>query len=144
MLCLLSGETSTVFNEKVDSMKLFNEKMQYSIQTNLISKIINEPQLMVNIFDQKISKHHPTENYSFNQNVFLYFDKKKNIFFTGLEDIKGSYTIDDLQSNNEFTQYISGKYPTINLGKYSYYFIDSNWYEKDANNYLLKYSFKRQ
>lgn len=100
-------------------------------------------QLNVTVHDYVNSQTDPGENYVYNDNNTLRFDKKTNVFYNLRSRVYDTLKVYEPNTGQFVKQLIQGNFPTILLGKESYYYIKDGWYEvqRDHNiNRLASHS----
>ena len=123
-------------SDLVDVSSLY--KVDFSLKGNDMSNYL----LNTMVHDEKKSKDAPQTNYNHDYDIILSFDTSRNVFYNKLEPISQYFTIFDPKTSSEIKQYIMGTFPMVKLGQYKYYYIKGEWYEKDDESGLSKYSYK--
>jgi hypothetical protein len=129
------------FSKKVDTSNLVDVKTVYGSTLNLLGNDIQSYKVNIQIHESKMSKQHPSQNYSANKKFELNFNPDKNIFFTSVEDVSQYFNVFDQRTLSESKQYFFGKLPVIKLGDFKYYYANNMWYENQQTGYLVKYTY---
>jgi hypothetical protein len=132
------------FDDVTDFLQLFFEAGTYMTRLDLQGETIDEYSIKVGIHNYRQSKQHANDNFEYDKNVRLYFDKSQNIFYSELYDVNGVFKIYDPELEKEITRKILGSYPTAILDDRRYYYIDGYWYEQSFDDHLYKMSFRRK
>jgi hypothetical protein len=130
------------FSKKVDVSNPVDVKTVYESTLNLLGNDIQTYKLYIEIHESKMSKQHPSQNYSANRKFALNFDRDKNIFFTSKEDLSQYFNVFDEKDLRESKQYFMGKLPVIKLGNFKYYYANNRWYENQQAGYLIQYTYQ--
>jgi hypothetical protein len=89
----------------------------------------------VHIHDYVNSKRDPETNYVYDNNTVLAFDKKQNVFYS----IKDGLYDHFITTKNKTKQKVDGNFPTIILGKETYYFINGRWYFSNLDKEMVEF-----
>lgn len=108
---------------------------EYRIKIHLIGNSINNYKLKVSVHDFVDSKLRPKENYVYDNNTVLAFDAQQNVFYSVKQDIYDHF----ITIKNQTKQKVAGNFPTIILGKETYYFINGRWYTGDLDKELVEF-----
>ncbi|SDE40811.1 hypothetical protein SAMN05216464_10627 [Mucilaginibacter pineti] len=115
-------------------------KTVYNADLSLTGNNNQNYKLNGKVHGERKSVHEPKINYNYNDAASLHFDRNQNIFYNSHESIAQYFTIFDPKTQKEIKQYIKGTFPIAKLGRYKYYYIKNEWYERYDND-LSKYSF---
>jgi len=130
------------YNREVDSLKLFDEKGNYSTELSLVD-FGNTYKLEAAVYNYHKSKQDISDNFSRNESYYLSFDTDRYIFYSGIYDLHDNFLIYQPPHENAFQRPLDGRFPMIKLDSFIYYYIDNAWYEKDdGRNYLSSYSYR--
>lgn len=114
----------------------------YEIKIKLLNTGYKNQKMIVSIHHQEKLKDHPQGGYNKESNVTLSFDTIRNVFYSRHAETSHVFSLYDAKTQQKSKRYLKGKFPLINLGKYNYYYIKDEWYEKGGEDNLLRYSYK--
>ncbi|MGZ3944809.1 MAG: hypothetical protein ACXVJB_07685, partial [Mucilaginibacter sp.] len=136
----LFNEEFIDFSKKVDTSNLVDVKTVYESTLNLLGNDIQTYKVNIQIHESKMSKQHPSQNYSTNKKFELNFDPDKNIFFSSASQ---HFEVFDEKTLKESKQYFLGRLPVIELGDFKYYYANHKWYENQQANYFVEYTYHK-
>jgi hypothetical protein len=108
---------------------------EYRIKLRLVGNNVNNYKLKVTVHDFVDSKPRPKENYVYDNNTVLAFDVQQNIFYSVKQNIYDHF----IATKNKIKQKVDGNFPTIILGKETYYFINGRWYFNNLDKEMVEF-----
>jgi hypothetical protein len=142
ILSLSTYDIVSMFDKKVDSLKLFDEHREYEVKINLIGIDQKHYKLNINIYDQSESKGNAKTNHNYNKLIILSFDDSIGIFYNAQKDLSKYFTVYDPKAQRTTKQFIMGTFPTIELNSTNYYYMHGEWYEEGYDDNLFKNTYK--
>jgi hypothetical protein len=110
--------------------------IKYNVKIMFKKHDRNGYQLNVDVRDYVNSQTHPEENYLYTDHNILRFDKKTCVFYSFKSTVDDTLKVYQPNTGQFVRQLIQGNFPTILLGKESYYYIKDGWYEVQRDHYL--------
>ena len=115
-------------------------KTIYNADLSLTGNNSQNYKLKAKVHGERKSVHEPEINYNYDVAASLNLDINQNVFYNSHENISQYFTVFDPKTQKEIKRRIKGTFPVVKLGRYKYYYIKNEWYERYYND-LTKYSF---
>jgi len=131
-----------VFDRRADSLHLFDENSFYQVTIGDVHSVGQSYNMSVTINDTIRSRYEPETNHSVSDSVIAFFDDRIGVFATGYTPLQGEFTIDDAPGTTVYKRefFQSEIFPSIELGRFEYFFIDASWYMEDVRYHLVRYT----
>jgi hypothetical protein len=113
-----------------------NEYYLFKLIATLTGNNKDNYKLRLTIHNEQKSDTNRTLNHNYNRTEFLAFDKKREVFFSAYEYLKGYYLFhQSKEDKGGDKKYKEMDVPVVNIEKDHYYFIDGDWYTKGKENF---------
>lgn len=134
-------DVTNVYNKRADSLKIFDEHVDYSLRTTLVGTNKGNYKLILDIHNKVRSKFDPKNNSNDRKRTSLIFDPVLNIFYNGYKQLSRYFTVLNFETGQEVKRHVVGKFPVIQFLNYEYYNLNGKWHEQGNGAYLIKYSY---
>jgi len=144
VISMVNSVFKKTYDRYTDSLNLYDESTTYNVDFKLIQSKNKIFRLMVSEYEKVYSKIDPKQNHEIRDSLYLNFDWRENVFYSGFINLRGDFVIvNDNEGTTTNRIFKNNKYPTIRLRDAEYYFIDRSWFYRvlsDKRNFLTVFS----